>query len=131
MSFIEDFQENAAGRIAAYAFATVAALGLTGCASIKNAEVGAIPVGRVVTQSVIRGTMPARQAARNEVAGALRLTACPGQATAEPAEPTLWGAFKKSILPTVEVTIGDANCTTVQPPAGAAGAPVGPRPRGQ
>lgn len=115
MSFIEDFQENAAGRIAAYAFATVAALGLTGCAAVKNAEVGAIPVGRVVTQSVIRGTLPARQEAKREIAGAVRLTACPTAASSAPAEPGIWGAFKKSIMPTVEVTVGDPTCGQNQP----------------
>ena len=126
MSLIQNFQENAVGRVAAYAFAAVTAIGASGCASLNNT--GTIPVERVVTQSVIRGTMPIRQEIKREVAGALRLTDCPTAATYEPAEPGLWGALKKAILPTVEVTIGDANCTTVQPPAGA---PVGPRPRGQ
>lgn len=57
---------------------------MAGCASggrlnLPEGNVGGLPVGRVINQNTNQNIYTAKKAARNEIAGSVRLTPCPIQ----------------------------------------------------
>ena len=75
MSFVEDFYESAAGRVATYAFAAVTSVGLTGC-------LAGVPIkpDRILMQNVTGVKRDVNSAIRSSVMGAARLTPCTNSA---------------------------------------------------
>src|SRR3989338_228093 len=82
MNLSENFQEviESMKRPVAVLAVALTPMFMTGCANMKlnlpEGNMGGIPVGRVINQSVNRDVYDAKKAAAGQVKGALRGTAC-------------------------------------------------------
>lgn len=112
MNLSENFQqavETLARPVAATAAAIGLSVSLSGC-------LGTLPVQRVVTDSVVRGTLPARQELYRQGMGAVRLHNCPTEATYNNQQDnSITGALGRVFTPTRVPTVGE--CPPVQQPS--------------